>query len=76
MYKRQVDNFNNDKIGLIVFAGDAFVQLPITSDIGSLCLDKTRGYVLDVYKRQVLVEPIAVTPLWRMALSAQQTEEQ
>ena len=27
-----VDKFNNDKIGLIVFAGDAFVQLPITSD--------------------------------------------
>ena len=27
-----VDNFNNDKIGLIVFAGDAFVQLPITTD--------------------------------------------
>ena len=24
--------FTNDKIGLIVFAGDAFVQLPITSD--------------------------------------------
>lgn len=27
-----VDNFTNDKVGLIVFAGDAFVQLPITSD--------------------------------------------
>jgi len=27
-----IDNLNNDKIGLIVFAGDAFVQLPITSD--------------------------------------------
>lgn len=27
-----VDHFNNDKIGLVVFAGDAFVQLPITSD--------------------------------------------
>ena len=27
-----VDNFTNDKIGLIVFAGDAFVQLTITSD--------------------------------------------
>jgi Ca-activated chloride channel family protein len=27
-----VDHFVNDKIGLIVFAGDAFVQLPITSD--------------------------------------------
>ena len=27
-----VDKFSNDKIGLIVFAGDAFVQLPMTSD--------------------------------------------
>lgn len=27
-----VDNFTNDKVGLTVFAGDAFVQLPITSD--------------------------------------------
>lgn len=26
------DHFVNDKIGLVVFAGDAFVQLPITSD--------------------------------------------
>ncbi|MDL2223982.1 VWA domain-containing protein [Bacteroidales bacterium OttesenSCG-928-M06] len=29
---RLVDNLENDKIGLIVFAGDAFIQLPITSD--------------------------------------------
>ena len=29
---RLIDNLNNDKIGLIVFAGDAFIQLPITSD--------------------------------------------
>lgn len=27
-----VDNFTNDKVGLTVFAGNAFVQLPITSD--------------------------------------------
>lgn len=27
-----VDNFTEDRIGLVVFAGDAFVQLPITSD--------------------------------------------
>lgn len=27
-----VDNFTEDKVGLVVFAGDAFVQLPITSD--------------------------------------------
>ncbi len=27
-----IDKFDNDKVGLIVFAGDAFVQLPITND--------------------------------------------
>ncbi len=32
LIENMVDNFNNDKIGLVVFAGDAFVQLPITSD--------------------------------------------
>ena len=32
MVENLVDHFSNDKIGLIVFAGDAFVQLPITSD--------------------------------------------
>lgn len=30
-----VDNLSNDKVGLILFAGDAFVQLPITSDFVS-----------------------------------------
>ena len=29
---RLVDDLQNDKVGLIVFAGEAFVQLPITSD--------------------------------------------
>ena len=32
LVENMVDNFTNDKIGLVVFAGDAFVQLPITSD--------------------------------------------
>lgn len=32
MVEDLVNHFNQDKIGLIVFAGDAFVQLPITSD--------------------------------------------
>jgi len=32
---RLVDNLNDDKIGLIVFAGDAYTQLPITSDYPS-----------------------------------------
>jgi len=32
LIENMVDNFSKDKVGLIVFAGDAFVQLPITSD--------------------------------------------
>ena len=32
LMENMVDNFTNDKIGLIVFAGDAFTQLPITAD--------------------------------------------
>ena len=27
-----VETFNNDKVAMIVFAGEAFTQLPITSD--------------------------------------------
>lgn len=32
MLSKLTDGFTNDKVGLIVFAGDAFTQLPITSD--------------------------------------------
>jgi Ca-activated chloride channel homolog len=32
---RMVDRLKDDKIGLIVFAGDAYTQLPITSDYNS-----------------------------------------
>jgi Ca-activated chloride channel family protein len=35
MVENLVDHFTNDKIGLIVFAGEAYVQLPITSDFVS-----------------------------------------
>lgn len=32
---QMVDKLGNDKIGLVVFAGDAYTQLPITSDYAS-----------------------------------------
>lgn len=32
LVENMVDHFVNDKIGLVVFAGDAFTQLPITAD--------------------------------------------
>ncbi len=30
-----IDQFTNDRVGLVIFAGDAFIQLPITSDFVS-----------------------------------------
>ena len=32
MLSKMMDNMVNDKVGLVVFAGDAFIQLPITCD--------------------------------------------
>jgi len=36
MISRLVDRMSNDKIGLIVFAGDAYTQIPITNDYPSV----------------------------------------
>jgi Ca-activated chloride channel family protein len=36
MINRMVDRMTNDKIGLIVFAGDAYTQIPITDDYSSV----------------------------------------
>lgn len=36
LISRMVDEMNNDRIGLIVFAGDAYTQIPITDDYPSV----------------------------------------
>jgi len=36
MINRMVDRMSNDKVGLIVFAGDAYTQIPITDDYPSV----------------------------------------
>jgi Ca-activated chloride channel family protein len=36
MINRMVDRMSNDKVGLIVFAGDAYTQIPITDDYPSI----------------------------------------
>ena len=45
-----VDNMTDDKLGLIIFAGDAFTQLPITSDYVSakMFLDHISPDLIDV----------------------------
>lgn len=35
LLERMIDNFGDDKVGLIVFAGNAYTQLPITADFTS-----------------------------------------
>ncbi|HZH74100.1 MAG TPA: VWA domain-containing protein [Mariniphaga sp.] len=45
---RLIDRLNDDKIGLIVFAGDAYIQLPITTDYNSAKL------FLDAVKTEIV----------------------
>lgn len=33
--QKMMDTFDNDKVGLIVFAGNAYMQMPMTSDVSS-----------------------------------------
>ncbi len=35
LVQKMMDNFDNDKVGLIVFAGNAYMQMPMTSDVSS-----------------------------------------
>ncbi|HOU68465.1 MAG: VWA domain-containing protein [Paludibacteraceae bacterium] len=36
MISRMVDNLNNDKMGLVLFAGKSYIQVPMTSDYRSI----------------------------------------
>lgn len=33
--EKLIDRFDNDKVGLLVFAGNAYMQMPLTADIGA-----------------------------------------
>ena len=48
MLSKLMDNMVNDKVGLVVFAGDAFVQLPITCDYVSakMFLNSIKPYLI------------------------------
>ncbi len=35
LVQKMMDSFDNDKVGLIVFAGNAYMQMPMTSDVSS-----------------------------------------
>lgn len=50
LVSKLVDNFDDDKVGLVVFAGEAFTQLPITADFVSakMFLDQINPGLIDV----------------------------
>ena len=35
LVQKLIDNFDNDKVGLVIFAGNAYMQMPMTSDLSS-----------------------------------------
>jgi len=60
---RLVDNLKNDKIGLIVFAGDAFIQLPITSDYVS-----AKMFLSSIHPSMVSTQGTAIGAALQLAL--------
>jgi len=65
MLSRLIDDLNNDKIGLIVFAGDAFVQIPITSDYVS-----AKMFLSSINPALVPVQGTAIGAAINMALKS------
>ena len=70
MVENLVDHFTNDKIGLIVFAGDAFVQLPITSDYVS-----AKMFLSSIYPSMMATQGTDIATAINMAVSSFTQEE-
>ncbi len=65
MVENLVDHFTDDKVGLIVFAGDAFVQLPITSDYVS-----AKMFLGNIDPSMISVQGTDIAAAIRMAVSS------
>ena len=62
---RLVDKLDNDKVGLIVFAGEAYTQLPITTDFLS-----ARMYIDELSTDMVATQGTAIGSAIEMSLNA------
>jgi Ca-activated chloride channel family protein len=62
---RMIDRLSGDRIGLIVFAGDAFVQLPITSDY-----EAARMFINTVDSESVPIQGTAIGAAIELALES------
>lgn len=62
---RLVDRLDNDKVGLIVFAGEAYTQLPITTDFVS-----ARMYLDEISTEMVATQGTAIGTAINMAINS------
>jgi Ca-activated chloride channel homolog len=62
---KMLDNLKNDKIGLIVFAGDAFTQVPITTDYTS-----TKMFVETLSTNMIQQQGTAIGKAIRLAIKS------
>jgi Ca-activated chloride channel family protein len=60
--EKLIDKLNNDKVGLIVFAGESYTQLPITSDFVS-----AKMYLNDISTNMVPTQGTAIGSAINMA---------
>jgi len=65
-----IDNLGNDKVGLIVFAGDAYIQLPITADYIS-----AKMFLSSINPNLVPIQGTAIGKAIELARSAFTTNE-
>lgn len=65
LLSRLIDKLNNDKIGLIVFAGESYTQLPITSDFVS-----AKMYLNSINTQMVPTQGTAIGSAIQMAMNS------
>ncbi len=63
--EKLVDKLDNDKVGLIVFAGEAYMQLPLTSDCSV-----AKQYISDLSTNMVPSQGTAIAKAISMAMNA------
>ena len=68
---RLIDKLDNDKVGLIVFAGEAYTQLPITTDFLS-----ARMYLDEISTEMVATQGTAIGTAINMSINSFSTDDE
>lgn len=68
---RLIDYLQNDKVGLLVFAGDAYVQMPMTTDVSS-----AKMFLSSIAPGMVPLQGTAIGSAIRMSMSLFSQQEE